>query len=584
MAYEIQRGITNYYEVLNITERATTSEIRAALAAYQETLEAQMNNPLSMAAARKAMNEYVPAILHYLLGDEHTRIEYDQQLAASRLKQTLGYEPEDEEGLDDQLRIPFLFNQLEDFDTEVPGYTLRLIADKLDMEWPKARTWLTDTADEVHNFVSYLMIVANRPRLAQRIENIIKEVSRPNEQRMDTNEGIERCIDILNPQVERPRVGIHNKMFDGVTLDAGSFISDLPAQANLIVGHEGVRGCAFGEVESRTNWVTFAGEQAKIRFALMPEGTPPETGKSTIVIPLVFQVNELSRNADHSAQLVLRMENQVETIEQSIQVVVHVQPLPPRISFEPEASQATPAYVGTARRGAPAHVLIIPRNAGDEHLIHLRARITPNEVATNARPEYFQTNEPITLSIDTSKHPHGKPYLASFTVDYLVQQAQGPATLYVQGETLPTVWQSMHRVKVTESRVGAGCGIGVLGLLSLGGLGAGLASHIDFTWLLFLAVPLLFILATTAILSTAVTHIQRAGNTRTYIEHVAPWVRWGIPAGIGVAVALVCMLIANAGTSFLLGGLIGGIAGFALGFSLDEAKPLRINAPSDENT
>src|SRR6266702_5281159 len=289
MASGVQGAFANYYEVLGVAENAPSSTIQEALNTYRESLQAQMNNPLSMGPARSAMNEIVPAIERILLSDDTIRAEYDQQLAASRRKQTAQYEPADDEGLDDTLRIPFLFNPFEDFDTEIPGFTLRLIAMKLDQEWASARKWIIDTSDEVHGFISYLTFVANRKRLAERIEQSITAVSRTNELRMDTNEGIERCIDILDPHIERSRVGIHNLTFDGKIFDAGSFTSDLPARTDLILGHEGVRGCAFGVIESRTNWVTFDNGQSSVHFALMPEGSEPEIGASEVKIPLFFK-------------------------------------------------------------------------------------------------------------------------------------------------------------------------------------------------------------------------------------------------------------------------------------------------------
>ena len=245
MASDLQGTFVNYYEILGIAENASRETIEGALQTYRTSQEMRLNNQLSMAAARSAINEIIPAIERVLLNDT-ARAQYNQQMADARRKQTAQYEPEDNEGLDDPLRIPFLFNPFDDFDTEMPGYTLRSIASKLDDEWSSARKWITDTEDETHGFVSYLTFVANRKQLAERIGHIIESVSPENEERMDVNEGIERCIDILDPRVERPRTDIHNLTFDGRTLDAGNFITDQPAQSELILGHDGVRGCALG--------------------------------------------------------------------------------------------------------------------------------------------------------------------------------------------------------------------------------------------------------------------------------------------------------------------------------------------------
>src|SRR5450759_2066223 len=155
MASEVHGAFVNYYEVLGVAENASTAAIQVALTTYRESLEAKMNNPLSMGSARSAMNELVPAIERHLLSGDNVRVEYDRKLAEFRQKQSEHYEPADGEGLDDPLRIPFLFNPFDDFDTEYPAYTLRLIAMKLDTEWAQAHTWIRDTSDETHGFISY---------------------------------------------------------------------------------------------------------------------------------------------------------------------------------------------------------------------------------------------------------------------------------------------------------------------------------------------------------------------------------------------------------------------------------------------
>lgn len=572
MIYEVQGAFVNYYEVLGVAENASTATIQEALNRYLEGLQAQMNNPLSMGSARTAMNDVVPQIVHLLLSEDSSRMEYDRQLAASRSKQTAHYEPTDDEGLDDQLRIPFLFNPFEDFDTEIPGYTLRLIAMKLDAEWPDARQWITDTADEIHSFVSYLTFVANRKHLAERIGQIIDAASPIHRQRMDTNEAIERCIDILDPHIERPRVGIHSKSFDGRIFYAGSFVSDLPAQSEIILAHEGVRGCAFGVIKSRTSGVTFENGQSEVRFALMPEGSEPQIGASEVKIPLFFDVANLLHNADHSALLDLCLENQASEVIEPIQVVIHVQPLPPRVVFEPPATADRPVWAGITRRGVPTSVVITARNNGDEELVPLVGRIFTNDNAAQARPGQFHANEPITISIDTTNRPFGQKYTVPFSINYGTPGAQGPTTIYVGGEILPTAWQSLLRERGFGERAGVGCGVGLAGGLLLGALGAGLASHIGIAWLLFLLIPILFVLIGRSIALTTVTHVRRSGDTDADIRHVAPWILWGIPAGAGLAVALVCTLVSDAGTSFWIGGLIGFIVAATPGFLLGKVQ------------
>src|SRR5947207_13022469 len=117
MIFEAQGTFPNYYEVLGVSENASSSDIQAALDRYRASFEAQLNNYLTMGPARKAMNEIVPAIQQNLLYGDKARAEYDQKLAASRRKQTGQFEPADDEGLDEGLRIPFLFKPFEDFDT-----------------------------------------------------------------------------------------------------------------------------------------------------------------------------------------------------------------------------------------------------------------------------------------------------------------------------------------------------------------------------------------------------------------------------------------------------------------------------------
>lgn len=577
MASEVHGAFANYYEVLGVAENASTAAIQAALTTFRESLGEKMNNPLSMGSARSAMNELVPAIERHLASDESARTEYDRKLAEARQKQSEHYEPADGEGLDDPLRIPFLFNPFDDFDTEYPAYTLRLIAMKLDIEWKQAQAWINDTSDETHGFISYLTFVANRKQVAKRIENIFRAVTQPAGQRMDTNEGIERCIDLLDPRIERPRVGIHNPTFDGKTLDAGTFISDLPARTELILGNEGIRGCAFGVIESRTNWLTFDHGQSKVRFALMPEGTEPIIGISEVKIPLHFKVDNLTRNTSHTALLVLRMENQAQEIEQPVPVMIFVPPLPPRVFFEPEASEENPIWAGITLRGVPTGVVVMPRNRGDEELVPLSARISTKDSGARANPTQFRANEPITLAVNTNNRPFGEKYTIPFTIEYLTPEAHGPAEIYVQGETLPTVKQSLFREKAVEGRIGVGCGVGLVGFLVIGALGAGLATHVGLAWVFFLLIPIAFILSTRFIASTMVVHMQRAGNTQASMGKIAPWQIWGIPIALGAVVALICLFIPDTGSSFWVGGLVGLILGFALGFMLDAAQSANTN-------
>src|SRR5258708_38612428 len=95
----------------------------------------------------------------------------------------------------------------------------------------------------------------------------------------------------------------------------------------------------------------------------------------------------------------------------------------------------------------------MPRNAGDEGLVPLAARISTKDTAARAEPGQFRANQPITLTIDTSNRPFGQKYIVPFTIDYITPGTQGPAEIYVQGEILPTVRQSLFREKGVEGRV-----------------------------------------------------------------------------------------------------------------------------------
>lgn len=575
MASGLQGAFVNYYELLGIAENASITTIQTALETYRQSQEMRLNNQLSMTAARTAINEIIPAIERTLL-HETKRAEYDQQIADFKRKQTEHYEPEDDEGLDDPLRIPFLFNPFDDFDTEIPAFTLRSIAMKLDNEWDSAHRWITDTTDETHGFISYLTFVANRTRLAERIGHIIESVSPVNEERMDTNEGIERCINILDPRVERPRAGIHNFSFDGRTLDAGSFITDLPASFELILGHDGVRGCAFGVLESLTSWLSFDNGQASKHFALIPMGTEATIGPSEIKIPLHFAVGNLVRNTDHTARLLLRMENQINTVEQLIQVQVHMQPLPPRVVFTPDATERIPVPLGVVRRGVPVHATVTPQNFGDEALVPFIARITTQDDAASARPYEVHTGDPITLTIDTSNRPYGQQYTVAFDIEYVTPEAKGPTSIYAQGEILPTSWQSIVRTKSVEERLGTGCLSGLAGLIAVGFSAWELSLHSGVTWLFFLGLPALFLLLTRGIASTTIVHMQRAGNTALSLEKLPFWLLWGIPVIVGLVLSFLCTFLPDVVAVMFISGSIGFLAAGTSGFLLDKAKKSEI--------
>src|SRR6266446_3087983 len=233
MASEIHSVFVNYYEYLNVPQSADTAEIKEALEKLTASAEAQLNNQLTMKNARQIVNEVIPAIRQQLLLGPQARADYDRQLLEAQNKLAHRGELADDKGLDDPLRQPFFFDPFEGYDRETPAFSLRQVAMKLDEEWERARTWITDTSDEAHVFVGFLIHVAGRERLVKRIEQIITGVTRRQGASMDVNEAIERCIYVLDPQMERPVVDIFNDAFDGKVLHAGDFISDQPAQSEL---------------------------------------------------------------------------------------------------------------------------------------------------------------------------------------------------------------------------------------------------------------------------------------------------------------------------------------------------------------
>jgi hypothetical protein len=578
MASEVHNTFINYYEYLNIPQNAPLSVIQRAFDNLVASTNARMNNPLTWHNALHIHNTIEPAIRQHLLSGDTARAEYDRQFVAYQKKLAQQDEPADNEGLDDELKQPFFFDPYDGYDTETPALSLRQIGMKLDNEWPHARAWITDMSDESHVFVGFLTLVAGRRRLAQRIEQIINAVSRTKS--MDINEGIERSIDILDPKIERPTVDVQGISLGDKMFHAGDFISDLPAQSELTLSHNGIRGCVFGTVESRTSWARFQDGQSTIRFALMPEGTEKSIGPSEIKVPLFFQVSNLPRNADHTAELVVRMENQDSVFEFPVYVQIHVLPLPPRVSFDPPATQAYPAWAGISRCGIPTSVVVVPRNAGDEGLVPLVGRISTHEPGASANLERFRANQPITLTIDTSNRPYGKVYDVEFFVDYgRTSGARGPTTLYARGETLPTAWQSMLRQKQFSERLGIGFIVGLLGFLLLGALGTGLAAHVGIAWLLFFAVPILPVLATRSVTRTIVAHIQRSGDANVRMENIPPWMLWGIPAGGGFLLALICLLTSDPGSSFLIGGFVGFLVGFGSGFIIDQVQLSKAASP-----
>jgi hypothetical protein len=567
MALEFSGDFINCYEYLNQPQNATIETLQAGFEQLTASTQKRLNNPLTSNNALYIHNVVEPAIRQYLLSGSETRAAYDHLLTVYQQQQARRNELADEEGLDDFLERPFFFDPF-DFDTETPANSLREIALKLDEEWARACKWLANNSDEVHIFLSFLIHSANRPGLAKRIEPVIKAVNGKNSERIGVNEAVERCILLLNPQAERPLMSVHNATLDGKVWQAGEFIPDVPARGDLIIGHDGLRGCVFGTIESRTDWVKFEGNLSKARFSLMPEGTEQRIGRSEIQVPCVFQINEARfvPYTSYQAEILIRMENHSPVREILLPVDLAILPIPPRVVFAPPALPQQPVWVGIARQGEPAAARVTAFNrTGNEALVPLAGRITTRDPAASVEPQTFQHQSQITLTIDTKNRPRGQRYEVIFDLDYeATPGAQGPATLHVQGEIVPTTWQSMKRIESTEMRIGlgiVGLFIGAILLLICGSI---LASAGGQAWLMFLLLPLIFGCPAYFLWKTLLAHRRLAGETPSTPEQISPWLIWTIPSAIGALFFFLCASIGGWTVliTVLLGGLAGGIFGF----------------------
>lgn len=565
----------NYYAILGIAEDADTADIEEALEIYQENMTLQLNNSLTMQSARFAINSIIPAIRRNLLAGQANRLHYDQQLAEMRLQQERTDEQADDQERDTPIRQPFFFDPYNGYDTETPAYTLREIAERLDQEWEHARTWIADTKSTLHPLVGYLTHAALRRTLAEQVREITQAVSARTGTGMDVNEAIERCILLLNPEVERPTVAVRGIDNDGDSFNAGSFLPDSTGKNQLILYSRGQRGCTFGSIESKTSWLTFEFGQSTMRFALMTEGTDARIGPSSMKIPLHFHLSWLPHPTDQSTEVYIHIENCEPPLTLRIPIQIHVLPLPPCVVFEPKIT--TPILIGASSDGNPVKVTFIPRNRGDEHLIPLVARISTHDPAAHVQPEHFHANEPITLTIETRNRQRGSSYDVIFNIDYsMTAGAKGPEKIHIRGETLPTTLQSMRRVKRFRARLLAGFPAAIAGSIFLGALGMGLAGHIMSAWLLLLAIPLFLLTLTHMGTSIVITHMRRADRPNLQKKHISPYILWGIPLGAGLLLGLVCGLIADAGTSFLISASVGALIGGSIGFLMDStisAKP-----------
>ena len=563
MASEAQRTMINFYEYLNLPQDAPLLVIQQAFEQLVASTREKLNNPITMKGAQDVSNTIIPGIRQHLLAGDEARESYDSHLAAYQAAQARREKMADEERLDDLLRRPFFFDPLKGYDTEPPALTLRQIASKLDEEWPRACVWLTDTSSAMHAFTSFLKYTAGRAQLASQIDSVIQSANRASRFSPDVHRAIERCIMLLDPKAIRPAIRVLNPTFDGKVLDVGEFISDMPARTELILGHEGLRGCAFGRVESSTPWLTFAGGASTFAFTLLPQGTDPAICQSELHIPLTFRLDGLERNADHKAKLSIFLENFDPPHVFLLTLALHILPTPPRVIFDPARPTASPV-----RQGALAHATSMPVNRSpDEKLVPLTGTIRAREPGSSATPQLFHHSTPVTLSIDTSNRPRGERYEVLFDIDYgMTRGTRGPSTLAVQGELLPSPWQSMQRRQELSVRVM----IGIFG--GLGGLGVFLLIGLVFAGVWpFLLFPLLFLGAAHLTWRTIIAHRQYAGESIDGLKKSNKMYTFlGISLGLGLLLALICALASNAAPLLLC--LAGGILTAATTFILDRTS------------
>jgi hypothetical protein len=245
------------------------------------------------------------------------------------------------------------------------------------------------------------------------------------------------------------------------------------------------------------------------------------------------------------------------------------------------ATDTAPASAGLTLRGTPGKAAVMARNEGDEQLVHLAARLSTADPAASADPSFFHADEPIAFTIDTRDRPRGKKYEVVFQVDYGASPgAIGPKEIHIQGELLPTAWQSMIRQRSLGERLGWSCGGSIAGLVLIGLIGSGLATHAGIAWLLFLALPVLFAMVVRPSAATIVMHAQRSGDTSFTFEKIPTWVLWWLPLGIGLVLALLSLFLPDGGTGFLIGAIVGGIVGAAAGFIIDQAREKKEKASS----
>jgi hypothetical protein len=579
MFSEQGRQVIDFYEVLQIPRDAPTIRIQEALASYRSKMEIEQNNPYTMISSSNALRITVPGIAYWLLGGHDRRQAYDQQLALSDQEAARGEHGQD---LDRRLRIPFFFDPYTDnYDTEEAAYTLREIAALLDREWLRTRFWLVDTSRPRHALVDYIKHIARLPGLAERLEvEVFLHVAPAGDSSIRVDEAIERCLMLLNPQLPRPQLLISaekTKTSGEFRLDAGAFLPDERAMGMLTLSHVGERGCAFGTIESQTDWLRFPYQQSRFSFALLPASGPFTREHAVLALPLLLAVDRLAHNSQQQAVLTICAHNCEPAVTSRVVVALRVLPLPPRVAFEPVATLQAPARARKVRRGVPGRVTIMVHNRGDEHLIPLHAALSTDDPAVTLSQTTLLAGTSIDITIDTRQKPYGSIYQVELRVDYSpTAGARGPSTLSVQGEILPTLWQSMWRSRSLEVRLAYGVLGGSVSFFGAGAWQAFVVKSYFVPW--FLALPLLLVAAVYLAARSISAHWERAGVDRICWTLPIHLLFWSGALGAGLLCDWVCSALPDQFAIFLTAGIFVGMLLGVLGFVLDDT----LFAPSSD--
>ncbi|HYU73229.1 MAG TPA: hypothetical protein VEL31_11170 [Ktedonobacteraceae bacterium] len=563
MLYE---DIKDFYQMLEVSRDADTASIKVRLEEFEQKKRQELIDPVTMRAAARAIDE-LPGIREALLSGAAQRQAYDQRLAEAEGRRTQG----DALRLDEPFITAFYFDRHNNLDTEEPALNMRALVEKLERDWSKTRDWLCDTSQSKHPLVLFVKYHSSPRPLAR--EALVRRLETELFQKIATmhhDEAVERCLSLLNPQIKRPTLTV-KEISDpqSQTLYLREFMPGETRPAIVVVAHEGERGCLFGTVESQTEWLKLSNGQTQQRFALLAEKIATPNSSSSLNLPLFFDLWPLARNRMHQATLVFHVENYEPSRDIRVNVALKVLPVPPRVTFEPASTLHAPLLVGTTRRGIVASQTVIPRNAGDEQLIPLAARLYCTEPGVRLNPPLARANTPVTITVETHDRQQGGTYSIPVQVDYSATPgATGPRELYIQGEVLPTLWQSMLRTKSLAQRNSAGMNAAVGGLLSGGFVGAlaAFVPNLFVIWLILLA--LLFIALARLSATTITTHLRLSGDTQMDLKHVSPFILWVVPAVTAALLLLPDLWLATV-LSIITGAAIGVLVGYAVGFTTD---------------